>query len=307
MKNKNLKVKLIYIFAIFFGVFIISSSLVILNSKSSHSENTENSGNQIEGLDSTNTDMVKIRTPTLVPEPVVTPKSIIVGIDQKKDVPKENTKLNSEKELLKGIIVGVDPGHQEKANNELEEIAPNSSIKKTKVSSGTQGTFTKVKEYELNLDVGLLLKEELISLGATVIMTREENDVNISNSERVKLTNENKCDIVIRFHANGSNDQKDNGYSILVPGKKFSSNIVEKSTQFALILDDLLKKKGSTRSGGIVTRDDLTRFNWSKTPVVLLEMGYMTNKFDDEVMETSEFKKEVVLSIAEAIDLYMRQ
>lgn len=131
MKNKNLKVKLIYIFAIFFGVFIISSSLVILNSKSSHSENTENSGNQIEGLD-------------------------------------------SEKELLKGIIVGVDPGHQEKANNELEEIAPNSSIKKTKVSSGTQGTFTKVKEYELNLDVGLLLKEELISLGATVIMTREE-------------------------------------------------------------------------------------------------------------------------------------
>ncbi|MFC2384692.1 MAG: N-acetylmuramoyl-L-alanine amidase, partial [Hoylesella saccharolytica] len=81
-------------------------------------------------------------------------------------------------------IICIDPGHQTKGNNELEAIAPNSTKKKAKVTTGTRGIFTKKYESELMLEIGLKLKDSLEKKGYKVIMTRTINDVNISNIER---------------------------------------------------------------------------------------------------------------------------
>ena len=66
---------------------------------------------------------------------------------------------------LSGRIIGIDPGHQAHANSEKEPIAPGSSEKKAKVSSGTAGVSTRRPEYEVNLEVALQLKAALEEKG----------------------------------------------------------------------------------------------------------------------------------------------
>lgn len=76
---------------------------------------------------------------------------------------------------LSGYVIGIDPGHQLHGNSAKEPVLPGSNEMKSKVTSGTQGIWTKTPEYEVNLRVGMILKELLEQQGATVIMTREVN------------------------------------------------------------------------------------------------------------------------------------
>ena len=91
---------------------------------------------------------------------------------------------------LKGLVIGIDPGHQGKGNSEQEPIGPGATTTRKKVSSGTQGKWSRVPEYKVVLEVGLQLKALLEEAGATVIMSRETHNVNISNAERAKMMNE---------------------------------------------------------------------------------------------------------------------
>ena len=44
--------------------------------------------------------------------------------------------------------------------------------------------------------------------------------------------------------------------------------------------------------------DDLTGTNWSKIPVALIEMGFMTNKTEDKQMQKKQTQKKMVDGIA---------
>ena len=90
---------------------------------------------------------------------------------------------------LAGLKIGIDPGHQTHANTEREAIAPDSSETKAKVASGTAGVNTRTPEYVVDLQVSLILRDILTAMGAEVKMTREENDVDISNIERAVMMN----------------------------------------------------------------------------------------------------------------------
>ena len=92
-----------------------------------------------------------------------------------------------------------------------EAMAPGSSETKAKATTGTEGRFSGVPEYELNLRIALALKSELISRGYEVVMTREDNDTAISNQERAQLANDSGAEACIRIHANGSDDSSVSG------------------------------------------------------------------------------------------------
>ena len=55
---------------------------------------------------------------------------------------------------------------------------------------------------------------------------------------------------------------------------------------------------------GVITSDTMTGINWSTIPVMILEMGFMTNPTDDTNMEDPEFQKKMAEGIAQGIQNY---
>ena len=199
---------------------------------------------------------------------------------------------------LAGILIGLDPGHQRKGNSALEPMAPGSSVMNKKVTSGTQGRFTGVPEYVVNLQVGLKLRDELEALGAAVIMTRTTHDVDISNSERAKMMNKAGVDCWLRIHADGSEDPKVNGISILVPTagtmNTTDAGVQQRSVKLASKLLDSVTASTKAKSRGLKYRSDQTGFCWSSVPVCNIEMGYMTNETEDRLLVTDAYQKKIV-------------
>ena len=153
---------------------------------------------------------------------------------------------------LSGRIIGIDPGHQAHANSEKEPIAPGSSEKKAKVSSGTAGVSTRRPEYEVNLEVALQLKAALEAEGAQVVMTRETNDVDIFNVERAQMCNEAGCDLVLRIHCNGVEKKSVNGIGLYV--RKTGACAEESYAASEIILPAMAEATGA-KANGIYQRD----------------------------------------------------
>ena len=196
---------------------------------------------------------------------------------------------------LKGIVIGLDPGHQAKANYDKEPIAPGASKTKAKVSSGTRGVATTIYEYQLNLQVGLMLKKKLEAKGARVIMTRTKNNVNISNSERAKLMNKNHADVFFRIHANGSDNHSLHGMFIIVPSKDgyLKGSQQQKSEKLAKALLKTAVKTTGSQNRGLSYRNDETGNNWAQMPVCLIEMGFMTNPEEDKNLNSEAWQEKL--------------
>ena len=56
--------------------------------------------------------------------------------------------------------------------------------------------------------------------------------------------------------------------------------------------------------GGIIYTDDMTGINWSKIPVTIVEMGFMTHETDDRQMADPAFQETMAAGIADGIDAY---
>lgn len=203
------------------------------------------------------------------------------------------------------FIVCIDPGHQGKGDSRGEPVAPNSSNTKPRVSSGTAGVATKNPEHVINLEASLILKELLLQKGYTVVMTREKADVNISNAERAQIANNAKADITIRIHCDSINDGGKTGTVILVPAKdgKYTNGIFEDSNRYAQILKNKLQES-NIKVNGIFERSDITGFNWSTVPVVILEMGFMSNYNEDKMLADKLYQMKLMECVSNAIDEY---
>jgi N-acetylmuramoyl-L-alanine amidase len=48
-------------------------------------------------------------------------------------------------------------------------------------------------------------------------------------------------------------------------------------------------------------RSDLSGFNWSDVPVILPEIGLMTNRAEDALLATDDYQDKIVQGLTEAI------
>ena len=203
-----------------------------------------------------------------------------------------------------GFKVCIDAGHQEKSDKKLEAIGPGDTFSKARVSSGTRGVGTKKWEYEVTLESAEILKDLLIE-NYEIIMTREKNDINVSNRERAIIANDANVDINIRIHCDSIKDGNKTGASILIPSKngKYTKEIYEESNKYALELLKCFKESG-IKINGIFERADLTGFNYSKVPTVVLEMGFMSNYSEDKLLATEAYQRKLMNLVKKSIDNY---
>jgi N-acetylmuramoyl-L-alanine amidase len=206
---------------------------------------------------------------------------------------------------LTGLVIGIDPGHQAIANNDLEPVYPKSKKnQKEKVSPGTKGFWSDVHEFEVVLAVSLMLQDILEENGATVVMTRSTNDVDISNIERANIMNQAETDYALRIHCNGSHDQTKKGASILIPKENpFKQECVDAAE---ILLADFCSETG-IELRGISERGDQTGFNWCNRMIINIELGYMSNKDDDAYLSDPEHYKIMAQGLANGIMRYFAQ
>ena len=209
---------------------------------------------------------------------------------------------------LAGKIVVIDPGHQAHADSALEPIGPGSSQKKAKVSSGTASPTTGTPESAVALAVGLKLRDALNAKGVTVIMTRTTQDVDISNSQRALMANQANADLAIRLHCNGSTQSSVHGLFTLYPAsiKGWTDDIAVVSKQAATIIQAAVIHTTGAQDRGLQERSDLTGFNWSNVPDVLVEMGFMTNAAEDKQLESDTYQDRIVQGLVDGIVEFLR-
>ena len=232
-------------------------------------------------------------TPTLTPtpEPTLTP------------VPAETTAKPHVSENgapdLSGYVVVIDPGHQAHANSGQEAIAPPEygiSGTKDKCSSGTSGVSTGRSEYKVNLEIGLKLAAYLESLGCEVHMTRTENDVDISNIERAEIALSYSPDVYIRLHCDGSDDSSARGIGVFVTDM---GPYADSLGDWGDMLGECLSDSTGSSYRGCWASSTYSGLNWAAdVPSFLLEMGFMSNSTDDELLSDPDYQDSICEGIA---------
>ena len=218
-----------------------------------------------------------------------------------RDISADNTVASVSSDMR---LVVIDAGHQEHANYEKEPVGPGALESKFKVSSGTRGCVTKLPEYELNLRISQKLKTELEHRGYRVLMTRNANDVNISNSERAAIANDAKADVFVRIHANGSDNPEANGAMTICQTKDnpYNGFIYEKSKALAIYIIEEIIKSANCKKINIWETDTMSGINWCKVPAVIIEIGFMTNPKEDALLSDNKYQLRIVDGIANGID-----
>jgi len=247
--------------------------------------------------------------PIILPSISATEKTEEKGKENHPEVTEDTSKsdTNDTLNVLKDKIICIDPGHGNPNHSiKNEPIAPSSDIMKPATVYGTVGITTKIPEYKLTMAVSLKLRDKLIKAGAKVLMTRDSNDADLGNIERADIANKGFADLSIRIHADGIDDSSVTGISVLTPGNQYIKDkelISNSETAAKLVLGSLIKRTHA-QSRGVVERNDLTGFNWSQKPVILIEMGFMTNPAEDKLLNTNEYQYEIVDGIVDGVTSY---
>lgn len=223
--------------------------------------------------------------------------------ESKKTTSAHSPKTSSKKQFT----VCLDPGHQAQADLRPEPIGPNASQTKERCRGGTRGAKTKTPEYQLTLIIALKLRDELEKSGIKVVMTRESNQVNVSNAERAQIANQAQADLFLRLHLNGSSNSQTRGASFLAPAKnQWTKPIYQESYQAAQVIKEAYIEATGLKDLGINLRDDITGFNWSKVPVALAEMGFFTSPEEDTLLNNPSFQQKMVTGLKGGIIQYLK-
>lgn len=164
-----------------------------------------------------------------------------------------------------------------------------------------------IEESEINLEITLKLKNELEKSGATVILTRvDENDLSDENAlyrkksdfdKRIKIINNSHADMYLSIHQNIYQNNKYYGPQVFYDSKILDNEKIAKVMQ-----EELNKFAGTKRKIKIITGTYM--YNKLNVKGVLIECGFLSNYQERSKLISDEYQKNLVLTIKNAIIKY---
>lgn len=216
--------------------------------------------------------------------------------------------------LLAGRTVVLDPGHNGMNWAHPEEINRQVDIGTGVKACNTTGTSTEdgYAEPSFTWEVAQRTVPLLEALGATVVLTRSDNDGwGPCITERAAIGNEAGADAVISIHADGG-PATGRGFHIIHPAvvNGLTDDIADDSRRLAEALHAAYQTTGMpiadyVAEGGFSVRDDLGGLTLSDVPVVFLEAGNMRNVEDAALLQDAAFQEAIAQAIAEAVVVFM--
>jgi len=192
-----------------------------------------------------------------------------------------NDKVKESK--YKDMLVVIDPGH---GGKDPGAISPN----------------IKVKEKDIVLEVSTKLKKQLEKSGFKVYMTRDDDNY-IGLYDRATIANELGAHAFVSIHANAHPNKDVEGIQVLYyPDDGSRGNL-----GFSKIMMDSLTKGLGAPNKGIIKRPNLVVPRETKMPAVLLELGFLTNYREENLLNTSEYRTKAADSIHQGIIKYFDQ
>lgn len=216
--------------------------------------------------------------------------------------------------LLAGRTVVLDPGHNGMNWAHPEEINRQVDIGTGVKACNTTGTSTEdgYAEPSFTWEVAQRTVPLLEALGATVVLTRSDNDGwGPCITERAAIGNEAGADAVISIHADGG-PATGRGFHVIHPAvvNGLTDDIADDSRRLAEALHAAYQTTGMpiadyVAEGGFSVRDDLGGLTLSDVPVVFLEAGNMRNVEDAALLQDAAFQEAIAQAIAEAVVVFM--
>lgn len=236
-----------------------------------------------------------------VTEPPVAEKP---DTDTASDSDASSTDGMKENHKVKKIV--IDAANQANPNFELEPIAPNSKTEKQCVTAGNVGIALSVKEYEINLVYAKALEQELKNRGYEVVMTRESDSADISNKQRAELANNSGASVMVRIQMNYSADTKNSGVMAICMTRNtpYNAGLYQESYELSTRLLQGILENTEAKNRGIFETEELTLINWSRIPVAVMKLGFLSNVQDEANLASEEYQKKIIEGMADGLDYY---
>ncbi len=209
---------------------------------------------------------------------------------------------------------------------------------------GTIGNFARTKEKNITLSYAKEFGKHLANTKRYKVYLTRDTDNFIPLRDRVALARKKKADLFISLHANASPDEDVEGFSIytlsenssdkqaeLLAQKENRSDIIN-GIDFSGASPDIVKtlidmaqrdsKNSSSRfANGTIKSIQNSEINILQNthrfagfmvltapdmPSVLIELGYLSNKHEEKLLNSIGYKRKVAESLTKAIDGYFK-
>jgi len=214
---------------------------------------------------------------------------------------------------LTGKTVFLDPGHQGTAHSEnlSRQVDDGRGGKKDCQTTGmtSQGGLA---EHTINWDVSQLVKTSLETLGAKVVLSRQDDSGwGGCVDERAKAANDSGADLAISIHADSTTAEADasrRGFHMIIPELPVPDPAVDKAQsgkglEASRAMRDVYVKNGFTPANyagvveGLQTRGDVAGPALTTVPLVFVEMGNGSNPEDSAVLDTLDGRLKHAIAI----------
>lgn len=160
-----------------------------------------------------------------------------------------------------------------------------------------------VNEKDVNLAVSHKLNEGLKNKGYTTIMTRED-DIFIELKERANIANRNGADLFISIHSNSNPNANVSGIQVLYHSKDKEYVRKEETYNLAnIIMEELIKGTGA-QNKGLIARERTVVIRDTNMPAVLIELGFLTNSNEAQLLKDEAYQELLAESIIRGIERY---